>query len=213
MLMRFFCNSMGFKVIHKSMLAGRLFCFLFGLFALFTSAVNAADLSGGVKGLKVGMTTQQAFAKLKELESAAGGRFVPVCDYMADGYRCFAGVKFTYGNEALGSVHLHFGRYELDEVRFLLSGENCTEEIKLSGVDPRFNTLFKNLTQYLGPPDKSIKSVKVWESKNDLMMINYFGGVPGVSCPSIAIDYSTKQRFMERAKIELNAARARERDF
>lgn len=172
--------------------------------ALFTSA-HAADLSGGLKGLRIGMTKSEAFTILKDQEERAGGFFAPACELDALGEGCTTYMShLTYGNVPLLKWAIHFEGVgsRLDEIQFFLSKEGCAGKTDVQRPHPRiqFETLSARLAEHYGTQSNSIQNAKVWvdnKIKAGLVLSLYTKPLPGIGspdCPIVFVKLITEER-------------------
>lgn len=170
--------------------------------ALFSSA-HAADLSGGLKGLRVGMTKSEAFSILKDQEERAGGIFAPHCEPDSLGEQCTTYISnLTYGKIPLLFWTLHFGSggTRLDEIRMLLSKEGCAEKANAPHPRIQFETLSTLLAEYYGTQTNSAENAKVWvdnKIKAGLVLGLYMVSLPGIgypNCPILSVSLAAEER-------------------
>lgn len=188
--------------------------------ALFSSA-HAADLSDGLKGLRVGMTKSEAFSILKDQEERAGGIFAPHCELDPLGEQCTTFMShLTYGKIPLlfWSLHFESGGARLDEIRMLLSTEVCAGKANAQHPRIQFETLSARLAEHYGTQSNSAENAKVWVDAKiraglvlGLYPIPLFGtGYP--NCPTFSVSLTTEEHNKK-----INQARptssAKEKDF
>lgn len=169
---------------------------------LFSSAY-AADLSDGLKELRVGMTKSEAFSILKDQEERAGGFFAPHCEPDHLGERCTTYISnLTYGKIPLLNWHLHFGSggTRLDEVRMLLSKRGCAGNTDVQHPRIQFETLSARLAEHYGT-SHSTENAKLWlddKIKAGLVLSLDAMPLPGVgypNCPISSISLTTEKRI------------------
>lgn len=171
--------------------------------ALFSSA-HAADLSDGLKGLRVGMTKNEAFSILKEQEERAGGVFAPYCEPDPLGEVCTTFMSnLTYGKIPLIKWGLHFGSggARLDEVRMLLSKEGCAGNPSVQHPRIQFETLSALLAEQYGRQNGSAENSKAWvdnKIKAGLVLSLYADNLPGIrypDCPVSSVSLTSERRI------------------
>lgn len=169
----------------------------------FLSA-HAADLSDGLKGLKVGMTKSEAFSILKVQEERAGGFFAPYCEPDPLGEQCTTYMSnLTYGKIPLFNWHLHFGTggARLDEVSMLLSKAGCAGNTDVQHPRIQFETLSALLAEHYGTQSGSAENSKVWvdaKIKAGLVLSLYAKPLPGIgypNCPISSVALTTEKRI------------------
>lgn len=178
------------------------------IYGLFSSA-HAADLSDGLKGLRVGMTKSEVFSILKDQEVRAGGFFAPGCKPDPLGESCSNYISFlTYGKIPLLTWHLHFGSgARLDGVEMWLSKKGCAGNTDVQHPHPRiqFETLSARLAEHYGTQNltqsNSAVTSKVWvdeKIKAGLVLSLYVKPQPGIgysNCPISTISLTTEERI------------------
>ena len=169
---------------------------------LFSSA-HAADLSDGLKGLRVGMTKSEAFSILKDQEERAGGFFAPYCEPDPLGERCTTYTSYlTYGKIPLLNWHLHFGSgARLDEVGMWLSKKGCAGNTDVQHPRIQFETLSARLAEHYGTQSNSAENSKLWlddKLKAGLVLSLYAMPLPGIgypNCPISSVSLTTEKRI------------------
>lgn len=173
------------------------------IFGLFSSA-HAADLSDGLKELRVGMTKGEAFTILEDQEKRAGGFFAPTCEPTPLGEQCTTFMSdLTYGKIPLLKWHLHFRNNgdRLDSIQFLLSKKGCISNVDIQHPRVQFETLSARLAEHYGMPNRSTKSSKVWvdnKIKAGLVLSLYAESLPGIGypdCPIASVLLTTEERI------------------
>ena len=179
---------------------------------------NATDLSGGIKGLKVGMQKAKVFSMLESMEKLPGGVYALSCKPDTDGERCDSwGWNLTYGNIPVALYGIHFGRSGLDEVWFLLSMAGCDPK-NTNELHPKLqlDKISSQLTQHIGPPTNVAETGKVWIDDTAALKVKLIGPDPThpmyPNCPGIHVEYVSRARLAERLK-QNQAERANEKDL
>lgn len=184
---------------------------------LFSSA-HAADLSDGLKGLRVGITKTAALAILKDQEERAGGIFAPYCKPDPPGELCTTYISnLTYGKIPLLTWRVHFGNggTHLDEVRILLSKAGCADSASVQHPRMQFETLSALLAEQYGTPDGTAENPKVWvdeKIKAGLVLSLYAKVLPGIgypNCPIVSVSLTSE----ERNKKSRQTSSAKEKDL
>lgn len=188
------------------------------------SSVHAADLSDGVKGLKLGITKAEAFSILEEQEKTGGGVFVPDCEAndLTGGEACSAAsISLTYGKLPVVFTLLNFGAGNtgrLEQVRIYLAREGCADRTNASHPRTQFEILYAQLKEHYGEPVDQRTDVVIWEDtkiKGSLLIdlrLRPSLGLAYPNCPVVAVSFMADE-FVRKASRANTKRSAKEKDF
>jgi hypothetical protein len=164
------------------------------------SITYAADLSEGMKSLKLGITKENALKVLENQEQQRGKTFAPYCTPEPLGENCSALITgLTYGNIPLLMWTIHLGRDgRLARVELLLSKSGCTGSgAGIIHPQLQFESLSTLLERQYGKPASERKDAVVWVDQNlnaALVLQLYSRPIYGIEypdCPVTTISLST----------------------
>lgn len=184
------------------------------------SLVCAADLSDGMKSLKLGITKEEALKVLENQELQQGKIFAPYCEPDDLGEMCTARSNLTYGNIPLLNWTINFGPdSRLARVGLLLSKRGCNG----SGTEAmhphsQFESLSALLERQYGKPTDRSGNVLVWldtKLKVGLVLGLYSQPIAGIGypgCPITSISL-TSNDYMNKLNVPKSKESARQNDL
>jgi hypothetical protein len=181
----------------------------------------AADLSEGMKGLKLGLTEEKALKILEVQELQKSKNFTPYCEPDAIGKMCSIYISsLTYGNIQVGRWSLFFGSDgRLARVVLLLSVEGCVRNVP-EAIPPhsQFKSLSGLLEMQYGKPSSRSGNVLVWldrENKAGIVLGLYSQPIAGFGhpdCPITSVSLTSDEYMNQLNRPKLNGS-ARKNDL
>lgn len=185
------------------------------------SLACAADLSDGMKGLKLGITKEEALKVLENQELQKGKIFAPYCEPDDLGEMCTTAISnLSYGNITLLKWAINFGPdRRLARVGLLLSKRGCNGSgTEVMHPHSQFESLSALLERQYGKPTSRRGDELVWldtKLKVGLVLGLYSEPIAGIGypdCPITSISL-TSIDYVNKLNVSKSKESARQNDL